>query len=215
MNATSSTTRMTREQRYFIALAIICTMAAAFIQLAFNLLEPTIASEPYGADTFATISDHLAQHIGTLLSISVLTALVEEIIFRGILLRALLKTCSSTAVTLITAGAFALLHAIPFGMPGDPDALLVTTSLLVKFVQALAFGIVMAGLVMRGGNLLIAITSHACFDAVFFAVPVLSTGAFPSTYIANTFIELVPLLLGTLCMVPAAYRSFHTPLRLR
>ncbi len=215
MNATSSTTRTIREQRHFIALAIICTMAAAFIQLAFNLLEPTIASEPYGADAFATISDHLAHRIGTLLGISVLTALVEEIIFRGILLRALLKTCSPTAVVLITAGAFALLHAIPFGMPGNPDVLLMTTSLLVKFLQALAFGIIMAGLVMRGGNLLIAIATHACFDAVFFAIPVLSTGAFPSIYIANTLVELVPLILGTLCMVPAAYRSFRTPLRQR
>lgn len=137
---------------------------------------------------------------------SILTAVVEELVFRGVLLRAFLKRLSAHKAILATSAVFALLHMLPIGMSAEaPGGMaLAVLSLLLKGAQAFAFGAIMAAIVLRDGNLPIVMALHAFFDALYFAVPVLATAAFPDTYIAVAPEQLLPVVLSALVLLPVA-----------
>ena len=103
--------RITRKQAAYIAISTICLFAAAVAHALISL--PNVEnlaklSPPQPVDQ--------AELIFRLIFTCALVAIVEEIIFRGILLRALLRILKSKAVILITAGVFAILHGIPIGI---------------------------------------------------------------------------------------------------
>jgi membrane protease YdiL (CAAX protease family) len=77
---------------------------------------------------------------------------VEELLFRGVLLRALLRRAQPTTAVLLSAVIFALVHYI-----GDPNSL--------PFLPALAgLGAVLAVIALRTGDLSASIFIHAGFN---------------------------------------------------
>ena len=135
----------------------------------------------------------------------VLVAVVEELVFRSLLLRAVRRVCGPKATIVATAVVFAALHGLPIGIEGDPAAELVAASLTLKFLEALAFGIVLAAMLFRGGTLPLVIALHAVFDIIYFAGPVLIGGDFPATYAATTPAGFASLAAATLILaIPAA-----------
>ena len=202
-----------RNQRYII-MATICVIASALAAFAVDALQlySVIQTGAYDTARFAEDAQSLiAERARTLILVSILTAIVEELIFRGLLLRALLKKLSEFKTILITSAIFAVLHMIPIGATeidlSDPDGknilILASISLLLKGMQAFVFGMVMAKIVMRDGSLPIVMALHALFDAIYFAIPVLSTGNFPETYLAASPDQLLALAFSTLILVPA------------
>ena len=82
----------------------------------------------------------------------VFAPLVEELLFRGVLLRALLRRMQPVAAVLASAVIFALVHYI-----GDPNTL--------PFLPALAgLGAVLAVVALRSGDLSTSIFIHAGFN---------------------------------------------------
>ena len=130
---------------------------------------------------------------------------MEELVFRSLLLHAVRRVCGPKATIVATAVVFAALHGLPIGIEGDPVAELVAASLTLKFLEALAFGIVLAAMLFRGGTLPLVIALHAVFDIIYFAGPVLIGGDFPATYAATTPAGFASLAAATLILaIPAA-----------
>jgi membrane protease YdiL (CAAX protease family) len=78
--------------------------------------------------------------------------IVEELLFRGVLLRGLLRKVEPVAAVLISAVIFALVHWV-----GDPNTL--------PFLPALAgLGVVLAVVALRSGDLSTSIFIHAGFN---------------------------------------------------
>lgn len=196
-----------RRQRRFLAVAVACVcfagLSAAAIGFACNQGASCFmgeAAEPAGAS------------LCLLVGVSALTALVEEVVFRGLLLRWLARIRSMQVAILATSILFALLHAIPFGVDAvAADPVIIVLSLCLKALQAFAFGIVMAGIVTRGGGLAGAVAAHALFDVLYFMPDVLLTGSFPTTYAVSQPEGLAVLAIGTALLVPAALLVSRTP----
>ena len=79
--------------------------------------------------------------------------LVEEIVYRGMLLGRLVKTMSSRSAIVISAAVFALIHL------ADPNALLVVPGLFI-------IGLVLGYLAVRTGNIGLATFTHAGINAL-------------------------------------------------
>lgn len=191
----------------FIAFATICTLASAILSAAIDasLANAVLSGSP---SQISVNSGHILSRLQYLVFLSVLTATTEELVFRGIVLRGLQKILSNMKALMISSALFAVLHAIPIGIETinieAVGAFSIAVSLVLKFVQAFVFGIVMAGIVLRGGNLAIVSLVHAVFDIIYFAPCVLSTGSFPYTYVTVQPESVLILLVSTFALLPAA-----------
>jgi membrane protease YdiL (CAAX protease family) len=82
----------------------------------------------------------------------ILAPVVEELLFRGVLLRALLRRVAPVTAVLASAVIFALVHYV-----GDPHTL--------PFLPALTgLGVVLAVVALRSGDLSTSIFIHAGFN---------------------------------------------------
>ena len=86
------------------------------------------------------------------LGAGVLAPVIEELLFRGLLLRALLRRMSPEAAVFVSALAFALAH-----LAGDPHA-------LPAFPALAALGVVLGVVALRTGSLSRPILIHAGFN---------------------------------------------------
>lgn len=172
------------------------------------------AAGTLGADATSTagaLAADACQRWLYLVGTCVLVAVVEELVFRGLLLRAVRRACGPKTTIVVTAAVFAALHGLPIGIEGDPAAELAAASLALKFLEALAFGIVLAAMLFQGGTLPLVITLHAVFDIIYFAGPVLVGGDFPATYVAATPAGFASLAAATLILAIPAVRAFRFP----
>lgn len=197
-----------QEQRRWRVGAAVCVMAAAVAAAVLSLADGAAHGT---ASTAAGPALGDAGRWLNLLGTCLLTALVEELVFRGLLLRAVLRVCTPRATILITAGVFAAFHGLPIGIEGTPDLTLVVASLLLKCLEAFAFGIVLAAILFRGGTLPGVIALHAAFDIVYFADPVLATGDFPATYVVTDPAGFAALAAATLLLAIAALWAMRFP----
>ncbi|MEY8460764.1 CPBP family glutamic-type intramembrane protease [Eggerthellaceae bacterium 24-137] len=190
------------------AICILLSASAGAAPAALGSVPATVSLTP------ALIGQRLALLAGT----AALTALVEELVFRGVLLQALLRALPRTRALLASALLFALPHALPIGLGSTeaaPDMPVATLSLGLKLAQAFAFGIIMASVAaphdhVRASGLAIAVVLHSLYDALYFAPAVLATGAFPATYITAQPGELAALAASTLLLAPAAVKALRS-----
>lgn len=113
-------------------------------------------------DVLETVNlGELARRTSLLLGTSALTALVEELIFRGLLLGTLLCIAEAAggltparvlAAVLASAAVFAALHGLP--APGEPwpQPGVEATAVAIKILQALLFGIAVAAIRLGAGH---------------------------------------------------------------
>lgn len=197
--------------RYLVvasACVVLAALAAALLALpdlpATGAGGATGAADALGAGAAGTGADSCPRWL-YLVGTCVLVAVVEELVFRSLLLRAVRRVCGPKATIVATAVVFAALHGLPIGIEGDPAAELVAASLTLKFLEALAFGIVLAAMLFRGGTLPLVIALHAVFDIIYFAGPVLIGGDFPASYVVTAPAGFASLAAATLILaIPAA-----------
>lgn len=200
----------------YLAVASACVVLAALAAALLALPDLPVAGaggataagaaarDAIGAGAAGTGADSCPRWL-YLVGTCVLVAVVEELVFRSLFLRAVRRVCGPKATIVATAVVFAALHGLPIGIEGDPAAELVAASLTLKFLEALAFGIVLAAMLFRGGTLPLVIALHAVFDIIYFAGPVLIGGDFPATYAATTPAGFASLAAATLILaIPAA-----------
>ncbi len=159
----------------------------------------------------------LAGRVGELVITCALAAVVEELLFRGLLLGWIARLgrrrgwrAPVLAAVALSSVAFALLHGLPApGMPW-PEGALAWASIALKVAQALLFAIAMAGLRLESGGLGAPIAVHGAFDLLYFGPGVLVTGAFPLTYICASPAEWAALgasVVVLLCPAALAWRA--------
>lgn len=159
----------------------------------------------------------LAGRVGELVITCALAAVVEEMLFRGLLLGWIARLgrrrgwrAPMLAAAALSSAAFALLHGLPApGMPWPADGL-AWASIALKVSQALLFAIAMAGLRLESGGLRAPIAVHGAFDLLYFGSGVLATGAFPLTYICASPAEWGALgasVVVLLCPAALAWRT--------
>lgn len=200
----------------YLAVASACVVLAALAAALLALPDLPVAGaggataagaaarDAIGAGAAGTGADSCPRWL-YLVGTCVLVAVVEELVFRSLFLRAVRRVCGPKATIVATAVVFAALHGLPIGIEGDPAAELVAASLTLKFLEALAFGIVLAAMLFRGGTLPLVIALHAVFDIVYFAGPVLIGGDFPASYVVTAPAGFASLAAATLILsIPAA-----------
>lgn len=193
-------------RRRYLVTASACVVLAALVAALLALPDlPAV-----GAGSAVAGADACPRWL-YLVGTCVLVAVVEELVFRGLLLRAVRRACGPKTTIVVTAAVFAALHGLPIGIEGDPAAELVAASLALKFLEAFAFGIVLAAMLFRGGTLPLVIALHAAFDIIYFAGPVLVGGDFPATYVVTTPAGFAPLAAATLILAIPAIRALRFP----
>ena len=146
-------------------LATLLFLVAAFIaantvSAATSYLFPESAAEgAYIADFLAT-----APFIVSLIIISVITGICEEVLHRGVIQYTFKNIKSELAILVIMAAIFGVFHLSPF-----------------RFLPTAVLGFVMSYLMIKTGNFLIPVLYHAVHNAVGF---VLSYGADASQVVA-------------------------------
>lgn len=145
-------------------------------------------------------------------------AVVEEVLFRGVLLWACLSWAQRFAdpsrfAVAATSLAFGLMHLLPDGplvAPGADMGIVVAQGFL-KITQATLFGAVMARLVVcspfdscalprRALALVAPVIIHGLFDMLFFGPLLLTGNALPSTYLTGNMADFLPLVVTTVLL---------------
>jgi sodium transport system permease protein len=126
---------------------------------------PAGHAELYGEFWNALTPRGPADALLALLAVAFVPAVCEELLFRGVLLPALLTRQPATTAILVSAGLFGALHIAPTTDGG------VT---LYQVPQALLVGLALAVLRLRSGSLLPGILAHTLYNATTFALVMLA-----------------------------------------
>lgn len=163
----------------------------------------------------AAFRDDLLERTLLIVGDSAVTAVVEELVFRGLLLygsvwafRAIDRSAPSASVVfravVLQAVAFALAHVLGLDIPLEGSSLVTALQLLAKLAQTFLFAVCMAYLLLKTANLLFPILAHFAFDSVYFAPIVLMSGSFPETYLTGSLFDLSIVLMSALLLgIPA------------
>ena len=172
--------------------------------------------------------------LGDLLVLVSESAVVEELLFRGLLLWGCLaagrrwQCAHPTSFAVGTSSLmFGLLHLVPEGplvaLGADPSV--AAAQAVLKVTQATLFGVVMASLVMRNPwsarpmpacwlALAAPVIVHALFDLLYFGPLLLAGGTLPVTYLTGNLADIVPMAVSTLLLFLAVFvtvRSWGRP----
>lgn len=159
------------------------------------------------------MGEDLAQLVMQLVFSCLVTAIVEELVFRGLLASLLArKFCGPRGLPRAAAASalvFALLHVASEALCNAGDAALLLQAVL-KLVQTGLFGFIMACLFLKarakGSSfaraLILPILIHWAFDVLYFWPVYLSTGAFPDAYLTGASTDTALLLITILVMLP-------------
>ena len=167
------------------------------------------------------LGERFVKGLPSLVLEAVLTGVVEELLFRGIVLFALLWGLGAVLgrrgfvaqAVWAQAVLFGVLHvsgelgpqlaAQLASQPWEWGAVVCAQALL-KVLQGTLFGVCMAALLLARGSLFLPAFVHLVFDMIYFAPFVALHGAFPSLYLTGSVAELVPLLVAVAVLVPPA-----------
>lgn len=138
------------------------------------------------------------------LGVCMLTAVVEETIFRFALMRGAVHLgCSWRRAAFISAVIFGLFH---LGLPTSDIAnnSVAWAQCVLKILQGCAFGYALAVLYAHLGKLWVCILLHFAFDALYFAPYFSEYSAFPATYTTGVTADLAGLACSLALLVAAA-----------
>jgi membrane protease YdiL (CAAX protease family) len=97
----------------------------------------------------------------SLAAVALVPAVCEELLFRGMLLPAMLTRQSASAAVLLSAALFASLHVLPTSDGGVS---------LYQVPQAMLVGVALGALRLRSGSLLPGVLAHTLYNATTFAL---------------------------------------------
>jgi membrane protease YdiL (CAAX protease family) len=119
------------------------------------LLQPLLGEPEVSEPVREMIEDSQGvAYVGLLLSVAVGAPIVEELFFRGLLLRSLQRRLGNAFAIGLSAVAFGLAHGSTLGV----------NAVILVMVSLMVFGAVLAGLALRTGRLGPGIVAHAMFN---------------------------------------------------
>lgn len=129
--------------------------AGMVLQLAIALVTAPLVFWLFGDDApeqgvaeIADATQTLPEQLAIVISVAVLAPIIEEIIFRGMLLNVLARSMSRWPAILVSAAVFAGVHLV------DPNAIAVVPGLFV-------LGVVLGWVALRRGDISMAIALHS------------------------------------------------------
>ena len=140
-----------------IALGLVVALAVQLLVLpGLALLLRPLLGEPEVSGPVRDMLDDAKgiAYLGLVLSVGVGAPIVEELFFRGLLLRSLQRRMSDGLAIAISAGVFGLAHG----------SSLPTEAVILVIVSLTVFGAVLATLAVRTGRLGPGIVAHAAFN---------------------------------------------------
>lgn len=191
-----------------VRLVVLAGFAAALVSLA-----GICVHLPADFSELLLFEDFLVRCAILLLSCAA-TALIEELVFRGALLGALLWRLGqvmtvpalpvSRLAVFLAAAVFALFHVVPEFCSIGPSALsaMIFAAAVMKFAQAFLFGFCMGAVAVRTRSLLVPVVVHFAFDVLYFAPHVLVFGVFPEGYLGGGVGDLAVLFVTVLLFSP-------------
>lgn len=142
-------------------------------------------------------ASEIVQNLSLLLGVCLLTGLYEEAFMRVLGIEAFERALDAKRAILASAALFALLHV---GVPDVSADQLVLMQSVLKFVQALLFGVILGVLYTQTRRLWPCTFIHAGFDVLYMAPHVLLTGTMPATYASGTVGDTVLLAVTVLML---------------
>lgn len=142
-----------------IGLAVAVAAQVFLNQVLARLLEPLVGDPERASEPVKDLVDSAGglRFVGLLLFVSVGAPIVEELFFRGLLLRSLQRRVRIDTVAVVLSGAlFAAPHVQ--ALPGGALALVLVSLFLL--------GMALAVLALRTGRLGSAIVAHSAFNAI-------------------------------------------------
>lgn len=112
------------------------------------------------------------------LTVVIMAPLTEEILFRGLMLGALSKTCNKWLAIVATAIVFGLVHGHPIGI-----------------IYASCLGLVLGWLYIKSGSIIAPILFHTVYNFASMFFPV------PNNFIGVLLIALAGFTIGAVCIV--------------
>lgn len=171
--------------------------------------------------------------IGNAMAVALETSVVEEVLFRGVVLwgliawwgRGLTKQAVTKHAVIASAVLFGVLHLAPDGplvsegawaaaeATGAPWLILAGQAVL-KAVQATLFGVIMARFVVRSPwfqeagwqrarSLLVPLVIHFAFDMLYLGIPLCAGLSLPDSYLTGSVGDMTTLALTTLLLALA------------
>lgn len=134
----------------------------------------------------------------------VLTGAIEELIFRGALMRGAVHFgCTWQRAAFISAVVFGLMH---LGLPAEDltTNACAWTQCVLKVLEGVAFGYALATLYASLKKLWPCMLLHITFDALYFAPYFHQYRAFPTTYVSGNAFDLAGLFCSCVLLAAAA-----------
>jgi membrane protease YdiL (CAAX protease family) len=162
----------------------------------------------YARSFFDLSTIRYTPEVGTLIWRSLVVGVAEEMLFRGVLLYALVRVWGNTrrgllASLILPAVIFSLIHILQ-ALAGQPISVIAVV-LLNTFISSLWWG----ALVLFGGSIWPAVVLHACSNLVVqiwaLYVPTIEPAAW--AYTRATLLELPLLLMGIFLLMRISPRS--------
>lgn len=195
---------------------LLVAVAVAVLSYASTIVIP-VALSPV---PLSQVPADFARSVAKLVTDCALTAVVEELIFRGALLLAFVWVFRSVdppaphgsvllRATIAQAAVFALAHLLGIPELSEVSLIVVALQAVAKFAQGFFFAICMAYFFLKTSNLILPIAIHFAFDLIYFAPFVFEHGDFPATYLTGSFVDLAILVTSALLLAFPARHALH------
>ena len=164
-----------RMKTYILGLAVGAIMAVQVVNI-IPFPTPWIEMAMKNSETFVS-----ATPVIQFLTIVIMAPLTEEILFRGLMLGALSKTCNKWLAIVATAIVFGIVHGHPIGI-----------------IYASCLGLVLGWLYIKTGSIIAPILFHGIYNFASLFFPV------PGTFIGVLLFALTGFGIGAVCIVNIA-----------
>jgi CAAX protease family protein len=112
------------------------------------------AIKPIPSEYIDVINELFSQNVwGVLIAVAVATPIIEELVFRGVILEGLRTRYPARTAVIVSAVLFGLMHGIPWAM-----------------VNAFLLGLFLGWLMVKTGSLQLCIVAHALYNGIDFAI---------------------------------------------
>lgn len=166
--------------------------------------------------------------LGNALAVALETSVVEEVLFRGVVLWGLISWWGSDRTkqaVVVSSLLFGILHLAPDGPLVSDQAwsaaqasgipwLILATQAVLKVTQATLFGVIMAQLVvrspwfqavgwLRARSLAAPLGLHFAFDVLYLGIPLCAGLSLPDSYLTGSMADIVTVTVTTLLLAAA------------
>lgn len=173
--------------RRWLAPVVLATVGLGVLLIKMSTgIDAVLPVPDFLKDFLSEISEKPANAFTSILTLAVVAPITEELLFRGVFLRAFLKRHSATKAIVVTSLMFALIHLNPW-----------------QAIPAFILGLAFAAMDIRTGSILPSVISHAIYN---FLVLAINSSWIPQALVSSNAVS--EIVVG-LCLV-AAFALFQS-----